>query len=129
MVNGELWEENNHGCQRLSTEKLYRYELRIHKKMCASPLTLYFLEKGPASLIYVCLILCSQCGVCVYLTNLLVALHVLSTVRSSSYDIDKDNLMDKVFKIKAKSISLFLFPLKYIYIYIYIYIYLYIYTL
>ena len=49
--------------------------------------------------------------------------HVLSTVRSSSYDIDKDNLMDKVFKIKAKSISLFLFPLKYIYIYIYIFIY------
>ena len=62
--------------------------------------------------------------------------HVLSTVRSSSYDIDKDNLMEKVFKIKAKSISLFLFPLKkkiYIYIYIcmyvFMYIYLYIYTL
>ena len=56
---------------------------------------------------------------CVYLTNKLVVWHVLSTVRSSSYDIDKENLMDKVFKIKAKSISLFLFPLKYIYIYIY----------
>ena len=56
--------------------------------------------------------------------------HVLSTVRSSSYDIDKDNFMDKVFKIKAKSISLFLFPLKKIYIYIGIYlcIYIYIYT-
>ena len=60
--------------------------------------------------------LCSQCGVCVYLTNLLVAWYFLSIVKSPSHDIDKENLMEKVFKIKAKSISLFLFPFKYIYI-------------
>ena len=55
---------------------------------------------------------------CVYLTNLLVAWYFLSIVKSPSHDIDKENLMEKVFKIKikAKSISSFSFPFKYIYI-------------